>query len=420
MKETVFLFDVMVDAPEGMVQLARTGAFYREDQGKFKVTKAMLLMMRDNAMERGLEIPIKITHEDSRQAAGWVDCSTLSVQPWRSGFGLFGKVSWSTDTKDKLKSGKYRYISPEINWNGKRYADSARGKAGEPIGPMLLAAALVLTPFFDMDPVKFSLAAGKRQYSAGANMYLGIEALPMLKEFLAGKVEGLDAGKVDALSAELLIGLMEYQRKMHEAEMAKAEDEKKEIEVEIEMPEGEQPVAEEMPMMEESIEAGNMPKDLKASVGRIAVAFGLTAGTNTDVLIATAEAKAKAYDVLAKRVASLEASAAKAAEEEKQSLFKKYQAEGRFRIFSVADTDPTGAKAASEILGKGTDVFKSVFDKIAPLASFSAAPESADLPERTNAQGEGMVMFPAAEEISKYAAANGLTYGQAVKALLKK
>jgi hypothetical protein len=31
-----------------------------------------------------------------------------------------------------------------------------------------------------------------------------------------------------------------------------------------------------------------------------------------------------------------------------------------------------------------------------------------------------MVMFPAAEEISKYAAANGLTYGQAVKALLKK
>lgn len=420
MNETVFLFDVMVDAPQGLVQLARTGSFYREDQGKFKVTKAMLLAMRDNAIERGVEIPIKITHEDSTQAAGWVEMSSLSVQPWRSGFGLFGKVSWSTDTKDKLKSGKYRYISPEINWNGKRYADSARGKAGEPIGPMLLAAALVLTPFFDMDPVKFSLAAGKRQYSAGANMYLGIEALPMLKEFLAGKVEGLDAGKVDALSAELLIGLMEYQRKMHEAEMAKAEDEQKEIEVEIEMPEGEQAAA-EMPMAEESLEAGDMPKDLKASVGRIAVAFGLKAGTNTDVLIATAEAKAKAYDVLAKRVASLEASAAKTAEEEKNNLFTKYQAEGRFRIFSVADTDPTGSKAASEILGKGVDVFKSVFDKITPLASFSAqAPASPEMPERTDGQADGMIMFPAAEEISKYAATHGVSYGAAVKALLKK
>jgi Mu-like prophage I protein len=168
MSETVFLFDVVSDAPEGMIQLARTGSFYREDQGKFKVTKMMLLQMRDNAVERALDIPIKITHEDSRQAAGWVDCMTLSVQPWRTGYGLFGKVSWSSDVKDKLQGGKYRYISPEINWSGRRYADSKRGAAGEAIGPMLLAAALVLTPFFDMEPVRcFSLAAGKRHYSAG-------------------------------------------------------------------------------------------------------------------------------------------------------------------------------------------------------------------------------------------------------------
>lgn len=418
MKETVFLFDVVVDAPEGMVQLARTGNFYREDQGKFKVSKAMLLQMRDNAIERALDIPIKITHEDSRQAAGWVDCMSLSVQPWRTGYGLFGKVSWSSETKDKLKGGKYRYISPEINWNGRRYADSKRGMAGEPVGPMLLAAALVLTPFFDMEPVKcFSLAARTRQYALkGGNMYLGIEALPMLKEFLAAKMEGSEPAKIDATAAELLIGLMEYERKAHEAKMGESETTEAPVasegEVEVE-------VSTEAPAMAEMM-TEMMPADLKASVGRIATAFGLKATTDTAVLVATAEAKAKAYDVLAKRVASLEASAAKAAEEEKQSLFKKYQAEGRFRIFSVADTDPTGAKAASEILGKGTDVFKSVFDKIAPLASFSAAPESADLPERTNAQGEGMIMFPAAEEISKYASANGLTYGQAVKALLKK
>jgi phage I-like protein len=418
MSETVFLFDIISDAPEGMVQLARTGSFYREDQGKFKVTKMMLLQMRDNAMERALDIPIKITHEDSRQAAGWVDCMTLSVQPWRTGFGLFGKVSWSTDTKDKLKGGKYRYISPEINWSGKRYADSKRGLAGEPIGPMLLAAALVLTPFFDMEPVRFSLAAGKRQYSAGDNMYLGIEALPMLKEFLAGKVEGLDAGKVDALSAELLIGLMEYQRKMHEMEMAKAEEKVAEevsgepkLEIEIEG------MGEEM---SEELVASQMPMDsLQASVGRIATAFGLKATTDTAVLVATAEAKAKAYDVLAKKVASLEASAAKQAEVEKQALFSKYQSEGRFRMFSVAGTDPDGSKAAGEILSKGVDVFSAVFGKIAPLTE-AASPASPEMPERSSSTGEGMVSFPAEAEIHKFAADKGVTYGQAVKALLKK
>lgn len=151
----VFLFDLAPNA-QGRIQLARTGSFYRHDQGNFKVSKAMLETMRDNAVERGVDVPILLTHEGRTFAVGWVKPASLSVQPWGSFYGLFGVPTWSDEEiKNAGQQNKLKYTSPEIVWNDRRMADSPRGKAGEPIGPTLCAIALVLDPFFTMDPVVF-------------------------------------------------------------------------------------------------------------------------------------------------------------------------------------------------------------------------------------------------------------------------
>lgn len=151
-----FLFDLAPNAT-GRIQLARTGSFYRQDQGNFSVTKKMLEMMAANAVERGVDIPIKLTHDGGTYAAGWVAPASLQVVPWGSFYGLFGVPRWDdVDVKAAGVAGKLKYTSPEIVWNDRRMADSKRGKAGEPIGPMICAIALVLDPFFTMDPVVFS------------------------------------------------------------------------------------------------------------------------------------------------------------------------------------------------------------------------------------------------------------------------
>ncbi len=155
-RPNTFLFDLAPTA-FGRIQLCRTGSFYRHDQGSFKVSKAMLETMAANAVERGVEIPIKLNHEGRTFAVGWVSPSSLKVQPWGSFHGLFGVAKWSDgDVQAAGKQGKLRYTSPEIVWNDRRMADSPRGKAGEPIGPTLCGIALVLDPFFTMDPVVFS------------------------------------------------------------------------------------------------------------------------------------------------------------------------------------------------------------------------------------------------------------------------
>lgn len=415
-------------APDGLIQLARTGRFYREDHGgSFTVTKKQLMEMRDNAIDRGLDLPIKYTHAGETYAAGWIDCMSLSVQPVGThGHGLFGKARWTAEAKSQLEAGALKYISPEIVWAAKRMADSKRGMAGESVGAMMVGAALVLTPFFDMAPV--SLFSALTKGARGTKMYSHMMALvspERVAEVSAMLVaNGVAEDKSMGVAAQMLLGLVRDMIKGEDEaykEEPEAEVEGEKLEVELEMPamemqaEGELPaVAETKDLIEPTAE--EMMPSLAASMDKIKKAFGLKATASTEALIATAEAQRKAYSTLQSRVVGLEKAEAERKQSAAQAVFAKYESEGRFR-FQATDKDPKGLDAAKKIFDKGIDVFEAVFGAVQPLSTFAAAPKAPAAPSA----GKRFVDPTAvpASEIQSYMAQHNVNYGEALKALLK-
>jgi phage I-like protein len=417
-------------SPDGLIQLARTGRFYREDHGgSFTVTKRQLLEMRDNAMDRGLDIPIKYTHAGDTYAAGWVDCMSLSVQPMGTyGHGLFGKARWTVEAKAQLEAGSLKYISPEIVWAAKRMADTKRGSAGQDVGAMMVGAALVLTPFFDMAPVSLFDALGKG--TRGAKMYSHMMALvspERLAEVSAMLVaNGVAEDKSMGLAAQMLLGLVRDMIKGVEEgykEEPMAEEEGEKLEVELEMPAMEmQAEGELMPAVAESKDlieptAAEMMPSLAAGLEKVKKAFGLQATASTDALVATAEAQRKAYTALQSRVAGLEKAETERKQAAAQAVFAKYEAEGRFR-FQSTDKDPKGLDAAKKIFDKGIDVFEAVFGAVQPLSTFASTPKAPAAPATSGKRYVDPTTVPAAE-IQSYMAQHNVNYGEALKALLK-
>ena len=415
--------------PDGLIQLARTGRFYREDHGgSFTVTKRQLLEMRDNAIDRGLDIPVKYTHDGNTYAAGWVDCMSLSVQPMGThGQGLFGKARWTEDAKGQLDKGALKYISPEIVWAAKRMADTKRGMAGDDVGAMLVGAALVLTPFFDMAPV--SLFSALTQGTRGAEMYshmmslVSPDKLSEVSEML--KANGIAEDKSMGLAAQLMLSLVREMVKGDEYK-EESEGEGEKLEVELEMPAVEMqteveggapslPDQELMPVAE--MGAGmDKAKGLMASIERVKAAFGLKATASTESLVLAAEAQRKAYSTLQARLGGLEKAEAERQRQAAQATFAKYESEGRFR-FQASDSDPKGVDAAKKIFAKGIDVFDAVFGGVQPLSAFAAAAPKAPAAPSAGKRFVDPSAVPASE-IQSYMAQHNVNYGEALKALL--
>lgn len=415
-------------SPDGLIQLARTGRFFREDHGgSFTVTKRQLLEMRDNAIDRGLEIPIKYTHAGDTYAAGWVDCMSLSVQPMGThGHGLFGKARWTAEAKSQLEAGSLKYISPEIVWAAKRMADTKRGAAGQDVGAMMVGAALVLTPFFDMAPV--SLFSALTKGTRGAKMYSHMMALvspERLAEVSAMLVaNGVAEDKSMGLAAQMLLSLVRDMIKGSEMsqESMSPEQEVEGPEIEVELPMAEMQAEGEMPVVAETKDlieptAQEMMPSLAASLDKVKKAFGLQATASTEALVATAEAQRKAYTALQSRVVGLEKAETERKQAAAQAVFAKYEAEGRFR-FQSTDKDPKGLDAAKKIFDKGIDVFEAVFGAVQPLSTFASTSKAPAAPATSGKRYVDPTTVPAAE-IQSYMAQHNVNYGEALKALLK-
>jgi hypothetical protein len=416
-------------SPDGLIQLARTGRFYREDHGgSFTVTRRQLMEMRDNAIDRGLDLPIKYTHAGETYAAGWIDCLSLSVQPVGThGHGLFGKARWTVEAKAQLEAGALKYISPEIVWAAKRMAESKRGMAGESVGAMMVGAALVLTPFFDMAPVSLFSALtkgtrGKKMYSHMMGL-VSPEKLAEVSEML--KANGIPEDKSLGLAAQLMLSLVREMVKGDEYK-EESEGEGEKLEVELEMPAVEMqteveggapslPDQELMPVAE--MGAGmDKAKGLMASIERVKAAFGLKATASTESLVLAAEAQRKAYSTLQARLGGLEKAEAERQRQAAQATFAKYESEGRFR-FQASDSDPKGVDAAKKIFAKGIDVFDAVFGGVQPLSAFAAAAPKAPAAPSAGKRFVDPSAVPASE-IQSYMAQHNVNYGEALKALL--
>jgi phage I-like protein len=392
MQAVLFQFDAPLAQPltsnaipsgeiEGEIQLLRTGNFYRQDLGHFKITRNTLEKMVANAQERGVDLPVNYLHlgadpnarKEDREAAGWVPAMSLTIRGYKGGHGLFGRVRWTAQAAQKIAEKKLKYISPEIVWSDVRMAASPNGPAGAPIGPQLVGAGLVNDPFFNLDPVTLSRHNRATLFSImpheRVNYMLSDNSKAEITDLLIKSGIGKDS--VEGVLAQIQVKIMEDYKTSEKIET---------------MPEA-------APMTEAEMQMGEEKKD---EYGKIIAA------------------QREAMKTLNAKVAELEARDQKRVSEETQALFVRYKGEGRFRIFARANEDPTGEKKAGEILKQGLSIFRNVFDSVDPLTGQKPPVVNGDLPTVADAGNSDAAND---REIRKYMADHKCDYGDAARAV---
>lgn len=136
------------DGPQtSTVTVIKMGTYNHWLHGKFKVDQETFDSFIKNFDDKtyGQELPVDISHDDSKGAAGWF--KRLFVEGKR----LRAEIEWTELGVDSIKKKLYRYMSATYVDN---YVDSESGKA---FGPLLMGAALCIRPFVKgMEPVALS------------------------------------------------------------------------------------------------------------------------------------------------------------------------------------------------------------------------------------------------------------------------
>lgn len=141
------------DTPPGPVttehRLFPSGTFHHPfREAPFKFNKEFRDGLIDSFKASGLDVPIDFNHAsadpfdrsyEASAAAGWL---TELVDKERA--GLHGKITWTDRGLNAIRSGEYRYLSPEF---GDRTFDKATGD--EVNSPRLYAVALTNRPFLE-------------------------------------------------------------------------------------------------------------------------------------------------------------------------------------------------------------------------------------------------------------------------------
>lgn len=131
------------------------GDYVHPTGGKFKITQSNLDAWQTDINERGDKISADYDHSfyhgKGSEAAGWLVPGSATLENGK----LMADVDWTDEAADKIKSKKYRFISPEFAF---KFKDAA-GKLVDK--PRLQAIALTNRPFFDsMQEVTISADQG--------------------------------------------------------------------------------------------------------------------------------------------------------------------------------------------------------------------------------------------------------------------
>lgn len=147
---TVSLADVALEESEGVVrsdiQLFPNGSRVHPFFGEMKFDATFRSDMSNEFNASGGQRPIDVNHSsmlafsyDDGKAYGWIE-----KLDDRGADGLWASVRWTKAGVDAVRSGDYRFISPEFA------LDAYDKKTGERTGrPKLLAAALTNRPFLE-------------------------------------------------------------------------------------------------------------------------------------------------------------------------------------------------------------------------------------------------------------------------------
>lgn len=125
---------------ESWVQLMKEGDFWDPRYGHFTVDAAMLQTIVSNFDGIAHPVPGDYDHSfgvtGTSLACGWV--KQLQIR----GDELWGLVAWTQTAVDQIRSGEYRYISPE-------YSEEYIDETGQLRGPALVAFGLTNRPFLE-------------------------------------------------------------------------------------------------------------------------------------------------------------------------------------------------------------------------------------------------------------------------------
>jgi phage I-like protein len=146
MVDLAFLMSESATA-ENWIQIMKAGEFDHPGFGKLKITPADLHQFKENFDKkvRGVDLAVDVAHEPDKGAVAWF--KELKVD----GDKLMAKVAWTEEGATLIKSGKYRYFSPEFTFS---YTDAESGKQFKDV---LLGGAITNRPFLkNMDPIEFS------------------------------------------------------------------------------------------------------------------------------------------------------------------------------------------------------------------------------------------------------------------------
>jgi hypothetical protein len=148
MKTMIDMAVLMAEATaENWIQIMKAGDFDHPGLGNLKITPADLHQFKENFDKkvRGVDLAVDVAHEPDKGAVAWF--KELKVD----GDKLMAKVAWTEEGEELIKSGKYRYFSPEFVF---QYKDAESGKQFKDV---LLGGAITNRPFLkNMEPIAFS------------------------------------------------------------------------------------------------------------------------------------------------------------------------------------------------------------------------------------------------------------------------
>ena len=159
----VLLADTIGDLHE--IPLAVTGSWVK-DGHRFSITREDLDDIVKNFEKRGNgQVVVDFEHASERPevarggavpAAGWIH--DLAVRDSPDGKStLYGQIEWEPDAKKMLRTGKYKFFSPAIDWG------AVDKKTGRSKGATITSGALTNHPFLEELPaIQLSETSGGR------------------------------------------------------------------------------------------------------------------------------------------------------------------------------------------------------------------------------------------------------------------
>lgn len=193
------------------IEVMPEGTYVHHQAGKMQITREHLAQLLADVNSRGDKIPLDYDHSftagQGSRAAGWFVRGSAEIAPSSSDpttLSLYADVQWTNEAAASIRTGEYRFISPEWNF---RWKDRISGKWVNKA--RLLAATLTNRPFFDeMGPVHLCdqgleafLAEGGDDEPTLGGSTAGKESTMDMKAIAEALGLAADAGEEEILAA---------------------------------------------------------------------------------------------------------------------------------------------------------------------------------------------------------------------------